>query len=404
MTEGVADARNRATSRHQTLYERWGKGGTGLLITGNVMVDRWHLERPGNIVIDGPQDEAALTGLRALAAGAKADGSSVVMQISHAGRQTQKMVNRHPKSASDVGLAMGFGRFARPTPMTQAEIEQVIAGFVHAARAASDTGFDGVQVHGAHGYLLSQFLSPLINRRTDEWGGPLENRARLLLEIVRQVRAACPPPFILAAKLNSADFQRGGFDEEDSVRVAAWLAEAGCDLIEISGGNYEQPRMFDMDRLDPLSDTRRESTRKREAYFLDFVPKLRAATDLPLMITGGFRSPDAMAAAVEQDGVDVIGLARPLLVDPDASAKILSGQVPTPVPTDEELAIGRGIIGLNCPISAIRDLNGWSAVGWYFEQVYALADGRDPNLSLSPMRALLSYDITERRAARALHR
>ena len=134
------------------------------------------------------------------------------------------------------------------------------------------------------------------------------------------------------------------------------------------------------------------------------MPKLRAATDLPLMITGGFRGADAMADAVAQDGVDIVGLARPLLVDPDASAKILSGATPTPVPSDEELAIGRGIFGLNCPISAIRDLSGWSAVGWYFDQIYALADGRDPNLNLRPLRALLSYDLTERRAARALCR
>ena len=190
LTEGLSAGDNHANDRYERLYRRWGQGGAGLIITGNVLIDRWHLERGGNLAIQGPQSNEALSALAALASAAKSGGGLIVMQLNHAGRQTQKMINRHPRAPSDVGLHMGNGRFATPTPMSPADIETVIEGFAHAARIAEQTGFDGVQLHAAHGYLVSQFLSPLSNRRTDEWGGSLENRARLLLTAIRRVRAA----------------------------------------------------------------------------------------------------------------------------------------------------------------------------------------------------------------------
>ena len=409
MTEGLADGTNTANARtanarFETLYRRWGAGGAGLLITGNVQIDRWHLERASNIAIEGRQGKAATDALARMASAAKAHGSKVIMQLSHAGRQTQKMINPTPMAPSSVPLAIK-GRFGIPIPMSEAQIDAAIAGFVNAAQVARDTGFDGVQIHAAHGYLISQFLSPLSNRRRDGWGGDLPGRARFLLDVVKQVRATCPAPFILSVKLNSADFQTGGFSEEDSARVAAWLAAAGCDLLEVSGGNYEQPRMFDFERKDPLASTRRASTTAREAYFLKFVPKLRAASaDLPIMVTGGFRSAEAMASALRRDGVDVIGLARPLILDPNAARALLDGTRDRLDSLDAPQPLGPGLFGPASPISALRDLNGWATVGWQFEQIYALADGRDPNLSLYALRALLAYDKTEKRAARALVR
>lgn len=403
MTEGLADGSNTANARFETLYRRWGAGGAGLLITGNVQIDRWHLERAGNIAIEGPQSSDATEALARMSAAARGHGSKIIMQLSHAGRQTQKIINPRPMAPSDVGLAIK-SRFGAPTPMTGAQIETAIAGFVTAARIALETGFDGVQIHAAHGYLISQFLSPLSNRRGDAWGGDLEGRARFLIEIVNQVRATCPAPFILSVKLNSADFQRGGFSEDDSARVAGWLGEVGCDLLEVSGGNYEQPRMFDFERKDPLAQGTRASTAAREAYFMDFIPKLRAATDLPIMVTGGFRSARAMADAVRHDGVDVIGLARPFILDPNAARNLLDGTQDRLASRDAAFSLGPGIFGPSSPISALRDLNGWATVGWQFEQIYALADGREPDLSLSPLRALLAYDRTEKRAARALVR
>lgn len=406
MTEGLSDGTNKANDRFVRLYRRWGEGGAGLLITGNVLVDRWHLERGGNLAIEGEQSNEDLAKLADLASSAKTHGAKIIMQLNHAGRQTQKMINKHPKSASDIGLKMGNGRFAKPTPMSVEEIETAIDGHVRASKIAMQTGFDGIQVHAGHGYLISQFLSPLSNNRMDEWGGSLENRARILVEIVRRIRKQCGKKFIVSAKLNSADFQTGGFSEDDSAQVAKMLSDEGLDLIEVSGGNYEQPRMINFDRKDPLSNgkNQRESTRKREAYFLEFVPKLRAAVDIPVMVTGGFRSVASMEAAISEDNVDLIGLGRPLVLDPDGAKKILTGEVETLESRDDDLVIGNGLLGPKSPIGFLRDLNAWGALGWYYEHIYSLADGKAPDPSLSAFSALLSYDKTEGKAAKALMR
>lgn len=404
MTEGLGDRRNRATDRHVELYRRWGEGGAGLLVTGNVLVDRWHLERPGNLAIAGPQDDEALAGLKAIAKAGTAHGSHLWMQLNHAGRQTQKAINPTPKAPSAVGVKMRNGRFGRPVPLTEAEIADVIDRFAFAAKTARETGFTGVQMHAAHGYLASQFLSPLSNPRDDRWGGSLENRARFLLETVRAMRNATVKDFVISVKLNSADFQRGGFSADDSATVAKWLEEEGVDLIEISGGNYEQPRMIDFDRKDPLQDATYRGIKRREAYFLGFVPKLKESVDIPVMVTGGFRSLAAMEEAAGNDKVDVIGLGRPFLVDPDAAHRLLRDRVPRLICRDADLRIGSGIFGPNSPISFLRDLNAWGALGWYYEQVYRLADGKEPDLDLSPFKALLAYDRTEGAGAKALER
>ncbi len=404
MTEGLADGTNRGNDRFTRLYKRWGEGGAGLLITGNFVVDRWHLERGGNLAIDGAQSNEALAALADIAEAAKAHGSRIWVQLNHAGRQTQKMINKHPKAPSDIGLKMGNGRFGKPVPMTADDVARAVDGFVQAAKICEQTGFDGVQVHAAHGYLMSQFLSALSNRRNDAYGGDLRARAKALLDIVSGIRAATRRDFAVSVKLNSADFQKGGFSQEDSAAVAGWLKEAGCDLIKVSGGNYEQPRMIDFDRKDPLADNKRESTKRREAYFLDFVPKLRAATDLPVMVTGGFRTVDAMVDAVDKDGVDMIGIGRPFCLNPDAARDILDGRIDRLESRDDDLVIGTGLIGPRSPISFLRDLNAWGALGWYYEHIYSLADGKNPDPSLSPFRALLKYDSQEAKAAKRLIR
>ncbi len=404
MTEGLAAGDNHANARFTELYRRWGEGGAGLLITGNVIVDRNHLERGGNLAIEGPQSNAALAALADMASAAKAHGSHIWMQLNHAGRQTQKMINKHPKAPSDIGLKMGNGRFGTPVPLTAEEIEKLIEAFAHASVTAEAAGFDGVQIHAAHGYLVSQFLSPLSNRRSDSYGGSLENRARFLLDVIARIRSRVRKGFAVAVKLNSADFQKGGFSDDDSAIVAQWLEKAGVDLIEVSGGNYEQPRMINFDRKDPLAAGKRESTIRREAYFLDFVPKLRAKVTIPVMVTGGFRSVDGMRHAVEHDGVDVIGLGRPMVIDPDAAKKVLAGSTAKLPSRDEDLVIGNGLLGPRSPISFLRDLNAWGSLGWYYEHIYKLADGKKPDLSLSAFRALLAYDSTEAKTAKAVIR
>ena len=403
MTEGVADALNRATERHVELYQRWASGGSGALLTGNVQVDHRYLERAGNIVIDGPQDQGQLASLEAMAEAGTTGDSELWMQISHAGRQTPALIATEPVGPSAVKLAIPGGRFGRPRALNEDEILNIIDLFTFAASIASQTGFTGVQVHGAHGYLLSEFLSPRANKREDRWGGNIENRARLLVETVRAVRSAVGPDLVVSVKLNSADFQKGGFSFDDCLAVIEMLNDEGVDLLEISGGNYEQPRLLGIDGLEPVfADKVRESTRAREAYFFDYAVAARRVARMPLMVTGGFRSASGMSEALIGGDVDLVGLGRPLCVDPDFPNKILSGVIERAPDVESGLRIGPGIFGPNSPFAVVKAINGFARIGWYYEQIYRLADGEEPDLTMGAVRALLAYEKTEKAKARAL--
>jgi len=403
MTEGIADGHNRATDRHVTLYRRWASGGAGILLTGNVQVDKRYLERAGNIVIDGEQDKTQLEVLEAMADAGTNNDAHLWMQISHAGRQTPKLIATEPVGPSDIPLVLPGGRFGKPRALSGDEIRDVIQRFAFAAGIAKQTGFTGVQVHSAHGYLLSEFLSPRVNVRDDEWGGPIENRARLLLEAVRAVRSRVGHDFPVTVKLNSADFQKGGFSFDDCLRVIEMLNEEGLDMLEISGGNYEQPRLMGIDGLEPVFEEKvRESTRAREAYFFDYAVAARQVAKMPLMVTGGFRSAQGINEALSDGDVDVIGLARPLCVDPDFPAKVLSAQLEGAPDVDTNLRLGPGWLGPASPIALIKAANAFARIGWYYEQIYRLADGLEPDLSMSAIRALIAYEKTEKAKAREL--
>jgi 2,4-dienoyl-CoA reductase-like NADH-dependent reductase (Old Yellow Enzyme family) len=401
MTERLADASNRATILHERLYRLWSEGGAGLLLTGNVQVDRKHLEAAGNVAIDGTEDAEALAALRRYAAAATVAGNQVWMQISHAGRQTPKTINPHPKAPSAVKVALPGGQFGEPVALREDEIIPLIGRFAHAARVARDTGFNGVQIHAAHGYLISEFLSPRVNLRRDAWGGSLAGRARFLLETVRQVRAAVGDDFPMSVKMNSADFQRGGFAFEDSTVVAGWLDEAGVDLIEVSGGSYEQPSMMKLEGQEPAYDpTIAESTRAREAYFQKFAPEIRKHLKrAKLMVTGGFRTAAGMASAIALDGVDVVGLGRPLTVDPGAPGKLLRGEAAALDRWEDRLRVGPGWLGPRSPFMLVKAVNGFGAQSWYYEQLLALAERGAANPGLGLLAALLSDQ--RREAARA---
>ncbi|KOX01589.1 MULTISPECIES: NADH:flavin oxidoreductase/NADH oxidase family protein [unclassified Streptomyces] len=290
-----------------TLYRRWAAGGTGLLITGNVMVHAEALTGPGGVVLD---EKAPLAPFTEWAKAGKSGGGAIWMQINHPGRQVASDMPGVVWGPTDIGVSLGkhSSRFGKPTAMTPQQIRETVARYATTARRAEEAGFDGVEVHAAHGYLLSQFLSPLVNKRTDQWGGSLENRARMLLDIVRAVRAAVSPSFAVAVKLNSADFQRGGFDADDARQVIAMLEPLGVDLVELSGGSYESPAMTGRS-----ADAR---TRSREAYFLDLAKDLVRTSPLPLMLTGGITR-RATAEKVLDSGVAVIGMGTALAVTPD---------------------------------------------------------------------------------------
>jgi len=367
MTEALADVHDAPTLAHQTLYKRWSEGGYAIQLTGNVMVDRRYLERPGNVVAE---DESALEALRKWAAAAKSGGTDVWMQISHPGRQCPIVVNARPLSPSREKLHM-LGLFGKPKEITVEEIEDAIRRYARTAQIARSAGFDGVQIHAAHGYLISQFLSPITNHRTDEWGGSLENRARFLRRVYAAVRAAIGPGFPVAVKLNSADFQKGGFDLADCARVARWLEQDGIDLIELSGGTYEQ-----MSFVNGTQDEPRESTKNREAYFLEYAREVRAAVNVPIMVTGGFRTRAAMEGAIAEDGIDMIGLARPTCIEPNAADLLLSGATDKVGIAEDGLVLGKGRWGMNAQSWIINLINTVSRVEYYVWQMVRMSRGQ----------------------------
>ncbi|MBC9248358.1 NADH:flavin oxidoreductase/NADH oxidase family protein [Paracoccus sp. 11-3] len=316
MEENMADARHLPGAALLGLYRQWGAGGVGMILTGNVMVAADAVTGPGGVVLDGKQP---LEPFREWAKAGKAKGARMWMQINHPGRQVYAKTNPTAIAPSAVPVEMGkySDMFTKPRAMTEADIARVIDQFATAAELAEKAGFDGVEIHAAHGYLLSQFLSPLTNRREDQWGGSLENRARIVIEIVRATRARASAGFGVGVKLNSADFQKGGFDAKDAAAVVQMLNHEAVDLVEISGGSYESPAMHGR----PQQETKRASTRRREAYFLDFARDIVAVAAMPIMVTGGIRSrataEDALAPEDGRAGVAMVGIAQALAYAPD---------------------------------------------------------------------------------------
>jgi 2,4-dienoyl-CoA reductase-like NADH-dependent reductase (Old Yellow Enzyme family) len=381
LTEGLADPHNRATDRLVRLYRRWSEGGAGLLVSGNVHVDRRYLERAGNVAID---NNGGLDMIRAYAKAGTSAGNHFWMQISHPGRQAAVTRDGTLVAPSPVALKMVGKDSIVPRALTEEEILEIIGRFAHVARTARECGFTGVQVHGAHGYLLSQFLSGLTNLRTDAWGGSLANRARMLLETVRAVRKAVGPDFPVSVKLNSADFQQGGFSNDECLDVVRWLGEEGIDLLEITGGNYEEL---------PWADKLRESTRKREGYFMDYAERMRKVTTMPLMITGGMRTRKAMEEALASGGMDVIGLGRPMCVDTDICKQLLEKTVDKVRSYEWELTFDPKVLGPDVSADTAKAVEMWGNLGWFFVQLWRLGDGEEPDRKLSLYDA---YNIYKR--------
>lgn len=293
------------------LYQRWAEGGTGLLITGNVMVDGRAMTGPGGIVLEKDSDIAPF---KAWAEAAKKNNSQVWMQINHPGRQVYAAMGGDVLSPSNIALDLGKHShlFGKPRAMTHKNIQQLIQRFADTALKAEQAGFGGIQVHGAHGYLISQFLSPLTNKRNDEFGGAIENRMKLLISIIHAIRAQVSPNFAVAVKINSADFQRGGFDSDDAKTVILALNELDVDLVELSGGSYESPAMQGNAAESSSADGR---TLQREAYFLDFAKEIAQVATMPIMTTGGVRRL-AIAEDVLANGIDIVGMGTALAMNP----------------------------------------------------------------------------------------
>lgn len=320
MSETLANKRNEPTRLHENLYGTWASGGSAIVVTGNVMVDRTALGEPGNVVVE---DERDLDKLKQWASVGTQNNTHLWMQINHPGKQSPRSMSKEPVAPSAVPLKnYSTHLFGKPRALTVKEIKGLIERYINTARIAKKAGFKGVQIHGAHGYLVSQFLSANDNQRTDEYGGTLENRMRFVNEIYSGMRETLGPDFPISIKMNASDFNDGGFSEEDSLHVAERLASSGIDLIEISGGNYENPKMF-----------KEANEGSNDVFFIEYAEKLRGKVDVPIVVTGGFRSLASMEEALKKNKTSMIGLARPLVLVPDLPHQITNGgvkQIETP--------------------------------------------------------------------------
>ena len=383
MSEQLGTREHNPTSGLTTLYARWADGGIGLSVTGNIMIDREALGEPKNVVLDEKSD---LSLFKSWANAGKRNNSQIWAQLNHPGKQTPNYISEQPLAPSAIALTGGLEKgFNTPRALTTAEIHGIIKKFALSAKLSKEAGFTGVQIHGAHGYLVSQFLSSRHNQRQDEWGGSLENRMSFVLAVYHAIREKVGSDFPVGIKLNSADFMDGSFTEEDSMQVVKTLSEAGIDLIEISGGTYESPSM--------IGHKIKASTLKREAYFLDYIEKVRHLVDTPLVLTGGFRSAAAMQAALDTGATDFIGIARTIAIDPDFPNKLLNNQAHK----QALRVLTTGVKGIDK--MAMLDIT------WYEQQLARMAKGKQPKANLSEWKTfihvLLSAGIYAFRKRRA---
>ena len=361
MSENFGTANHAPSVGLINAYRVWAKGNPGLLITGNVMVDSKALGEARNVVVE---DYKHFDLLKKWAQSVEGTNVHLWPQINHPGRQAFAMINRQVVAPSAVPLKMGGASklFKIAKALTEEAIWDIIKRFGNTARIMKEAGFTGCQIHAAHGYLVSQFLSPNSNLRKDQWGGSLENRARFVLEVYREIRRQVGPDYPIGIKINSADFQRGGFTEKESIEVIQLLGKEGIDLIEISGGTYEKPAM--------IVGNKKKSTSEREAYFLEYVEKARKLTNTPLMLTGGFRSVNIMEKALTDKKLDIVGLARPFCLYPDLPNQIFDGSIQrfeAPIPR----------IGIS-----MLDKLGGVELPWYELQIHRLGYGKKPKKNL----------------------
>ncbi|PVZ71941.1 NADH:flavin oxidoreductase/NADH oxidase family protein [Pelagibaculum spongiae] len=364
MSEQLGDKNHNPRSGLADVYRRWAEGGVGLNITGNIMIDRTALGEPKNVVLDQKSD---LSTFKKWTSAATANGSHLWAQLNHPGKQIPSFLTPEPVAPSAIPLTGGLEKvFNTPRALLDSEVESVIQSFATSAALAKEAGFTGVQIHGAHGYLVSQFLSSRHNQRDDRWGGAMENRMRFVLEVYKAMRAKVGEDFPIGIKLNSADFMKGGFTEEESMQVVKALSEAGINLIEISGGTYENPSMMGSKKNKPKA-----STVQREAYFLEYAEKVRKLVKTPLVVTGGFRSSQAMTDAIQSGATDMVGIARPLTLIPDLPKKaIANDQYKT---NFKEPTTGFKLVDKMIMINIV----------WYEQQIHLMAKGGNPKADLS---------------------
>ena len=368
MSENLSNKNNEPTATLIEVYKKWAQSGAGLLITGNIMIDSKAIGEPRNVVVENRKNFGML---KEWAESVKGTNTQLWAQINHPGRQAMEPINKDLKAPSAVPLKSGRRKDATkkiPIALSESQILAIIESFGNTAIILKDAGFTGVQIHGAHGYLVSQFLSPYTNIRSDKWGGSLENRARFVTEVYRKIRSKVGSSFPIGIKLNSADFQKGGFSEEESIEVVKILSKEGIDLIEISGGTYEAPAMM---------GKRKKSTIIREVYFMDYIEKARKITTTPLMLTGGFRTASVMKDSIASNQFDIIGIARPFALYPNIGNEIFNESQ-----TNFNTKIKK---------TGVKGIDGAMNIIWYEAQIKRLGKGKVPKPDLNPWLVFIKY-------------
>ncbi|KAL3954966.1 hypothetical protein ACCO45_010529 [Purpureocillium lilacinum] len=377
LAEAWADRDRLPSERLLDTYGVWADGGWGMVLTGNVQVDVTYLGTPDDTALNHliPR-ERLLESWRRWAQVTGRNGTPTIMQINHPGRQSiigagTRSLCAKSIAPSAVPLLLGEGIipraisafvFGTPRAMTVEEIQHVVSRFAESARLASEAGFSGVQIHGAHGYLVAQFLSAKSNLRTDEYGGSPRRRARIVVEIIKAIREQVPKGFAVGLKFNSVDHQSPQ-ELEECIEQLEDITAAGIDFLEISGGTYEDPTM--MANAPPKA----ASTVAREAFFLDFAKAIRERfRSVPLMVTGGFRTRQGMEAALREDACDIIGLGRPSVLNPHLPANTLFNA--------EVADADATVYARNVPGSwlfkklGIKGIAGGAETAWYQRQIH----------------------------------
>jgi 2,4-dienoyl-CoA reductase-like NADH-dependent reductase (Old Yellow Enzyme family) len=325
-SETMADEDGFVTPRYRALHQALARGGVGLIFTGHSYV---HPSGKSIAGMTGVHDDDHIPLLHRLTDAVHAEGAKIFCQLQHAGSQS-----RAPEVVPIAPSVVPNPQFGRtPTEATPAQIAEVIAAFGEAAGRVKASGFDGVHVHAGHGYLISEFLSPVSNRRQDEWGGSLENRQRFGIDVYRAMRAEVGPDFPITWKLGMKDFVPGGLALDDGYATAERFAAEGVDAIEASAGLMSPkaesaPTYVAVDTRRAIEDRLFHRVFKppvQQAYFRDWARELKRRVDCRIILVGGLRTTDVMESVIAGGDADFVSLARPLIREPNLVRKIEGG-------------------------------------------------------------------------------
>jgi len=354
MSDSLGDGAGNPTEPQMRLYERWADGGVALALIGEVQTQPYYPEKPGNLVLANGVD---LSALGELARRGSANSAHIWPQLGHAGALSYAPISR-PKGPS----ALHIDDY-RCEELPLDEIRELPASYESAARLAKDAGFGGVQIHAGHGFLLSQFLSPLFNRRTDPYGGSIEKRFRIIREVIDEIRTAIGPAMAAGIKINSTDQLVGGLTTEDALEVVQLLDQTSIDLIEISGGTYF-----------PGAASSSDGTASSGPYFSEFARSAKDVTSVPVAVTGGFKTRSDAISVLESGRADAVGIARALALDPALADMWLSedgGEVTFP--------------RFKAPAPG-------AVTAWYSMRLTALGEGAENDFDMTAADALSVYN------------